>query len=133
MPSSIHPPSALCLSAWTSDPTSACFHSPLLPQALNKYLRTLSCHTRPYSPPLNSLAFLLLVFGYNEPILISLDSTQTHASTPYTYHFLHLEVLSSATNSYTTAWRTPIHPAKPNVNVPLEGKPSRIMCSFLHR
>lgn len=83
-------------------------------------------------PMLNCRATFWLVLGYNERILIALDSTQSHASTPL-YHFLCLECPLKGPQFLPNCLENCYSSCKPNVDVSLEGKPSWIMWSFLHR
>lgn len=83
-------------------------------------------------PLLNCRASFWLVLGYNEPILIALDSTQSHASTPL-YHFLCPECPLKGRQFLPNCLENCYPSCKPNVDVFLEGKPSWIMWSFLHR
>lgn len=85
-----------------------------------------------WSPP-NSSASLLLIFGYKY-------NNNNNFSGQYpvscTWTFVHAisfarNVLSCATNFYSTVQRTPMDSAKPDVS--FEGKHSWIMCSFLCR
>ena len=105
---------------------------PLVPQALRQASHLSLMSHKAIRPLLNCRASFWLVFGYNEPILIALDSIQSHASTPL-YHFLCLDCPLKGRQFLPNCLENSYSSCKPNVDVSFEGKPSWIMCSFLHR